>query len=302
MKTIMKENKGGKNYASRQTGAAGPFFMISAALSFAVLDIFVKLIGPQYNAWSIGFYRFFGGMVIILMIFGRQGNFYKGDNIPLLITRGCTGSVAFISLIFAIRMLPVSTAIVIFYSFPAFSAIFSFLIHKERLGKIEALCIVAVMAGTAVLFDFDPGNAGNVTGQIMAVVGAVFAGLTVTLIRTLRKKNGSVIIYLYFCTIGTLVTAPMFSMHSVFPLTMVDGFMVMGIILSSLAGQLLMNQGFFYCRGWEGGVFMSSEVVFAAVAGIVFLGDPATWRFFTGGFIILVSVAVLNGLMAVRQH
>ncbi len=302
MKKIIKRGRGGQSHASRQTYAVGPFFMISAAISFAVLDIFVKLISPQYNAWSIGFYRFFGGMVIILMIFGRKGNIYRGDNIPLLIIRGCTGSVAFISVIIAIRMLPVSTAIVIFYSFPAFSAIFSFLIHGERLSRLEVLCILAVMAGTAVLFDFHPGNAGNMTGQIMAVVGAVFAGLTVTLIRTLRKKNGSVIIYLYFCTIGTLVTAPMFGMHYVFPLTMVDGFMVMGIILSSLAGQLLMNQGFFYCRGWEGGVFMSGEVVFAAVAGIVFLGDPATWRFFTGGSIILVSVAVLNGLMAAKQH
>ncbi len=302
MKNKIQGGKGSENYASHQTGAAGPFFMISAAFFFAVLDIFVKLIGPQYNAWSIGFYRFFGGMVMILMIFGRKGNIYKGDNIPLLITRGCTGSIAFISVIIAIRMLPVSTAIVIFYSFPAFSAIFSFLIHGERLGKLEALCIVAVMAGTAILFDFHPGNAGNMTGQIMAVVGAVFAGLTVTLIRTLREKNGSVIIYLYFCTIGTLVTAPMFSLHGVFPLTMVDGLMVMGIILSSFAGQLLMNQGFFYCRGWEGGVFMSGEVVFTAVAGIVFLGDPATWRFFTGGSIILISVAALNRLMADRQH
>ena len=43
--------------------------------------------------------------------------------------------------------------------------------------------------------------------------------------------------------------------------------LIAGIILSSLSAQLLMNHGFLYCRGWEGGVFMSSEVLFTAVIG-----------------------------------
>jgi drug/metabolite transporter (DMT)-like permease len=59
-----------------------------------------------------------------------------------------------------------------------------------------------------------------------------------------------------------------------------------------------MNQGFFYCKGWEGGVLMSSEVVFTAVLGIVFLGDPVTMRFWIGGLIILGSVVTLNRLQA----
>ena len=74
--------------------------------------------------------------------------------------------------------------------------------------------------------------------------------------------------------------------------------MIIAIIFTSLTAQLLMNQGFFYCTGWEGGVFMSSEVIFTAIVGITFLGDPATWRFWTGGLIIFGSVATLNRLKA----
>jgi drug/metabolite transporter (DMT)-like permease len=44
---------------------------------------------------------------------------------------------------------------------------------------------------------------------------------------------------------------------------------------------------------------MSSEVVFTAVMGIVFLGDPASWRFWTGGMVVLASVVSLNRLKAV---
>ena len=114
---------------------AGPLFMLSAALLFTVVNMLVKLLGPEYTVWSIGFYRFFGGAAVLISVFWRHQNPYKGHNIRLLIIRGCTGCCAFISIITAIRLLPVSTALVIFYSFPAFSAIFSFIIYKENIIK-----------------------------------------------------------------------------------------------------------------------------------------------------------------------
>ena len=275
---------------------AGPLFMLSAALLFTLLNLLVKLLSPEFTIWHIGFFRFFGGIVVLLAIFGRHTNPYKGHNIRLLIIRGCTGSVAFISIITAIRLLPVSTALVIFYSFPAFAAIFSFMIYGERIGKLEIACVAVVVIGIGVLFDFQ--LAGGLFGQTMALVGGVFAGLTVTLIRTLREKNGPVIIYIYFCTMGALVTFPKFVMNPILPSTPVEWVMILGIVFASVAAQLLMNQGFFYCSGWEGGVFMSSEVIFTAIVGIAFLGDPASWHFWTGGLMIFGSVVALNRLKA----
>jgi drug/metabolite transporter (DMT)-like permease len=279
---------------------AGPLLMLSAALLFTALNIFVKLLGPQFNVWHIGFFRFFGGVIVLLALFGRHQNPYRGRNTRLLIVRGCVGSIAFISLITAIRLLPVSTVLVIFYSFPAFSAIASYVIYGERIGKLEIGCIALVMVGVAVLFDFK--LTGGFFGQAIALVGGVFAGITVTLIRSLRAHNGPVVIYLYFCTMGALVTLPMFALNPVFPATPVEWAMILGIIFSSVLAQLMMNQGFFYCRGWEGGVFMSSEVIFTAVVGIVFLEDPASTQFWIGGLLILGSVVALNRLKAGKAN
>ncbi len=273
--------------------------MLSAALLYTLLNILIKTLDQQYRIWDIGFYRFFGGALVLLAVFGRHRNPFRGNNTRLLIIRGCTGSVAFVSLVTAIRLLPVSTALVIFYSYPIFSALFSFLIYGERMGKIEIACTVAVLIGVGILFDFKLD--GGLFGQIVALVGGMFAGITVTLIRTLREKNGPVIIYLYFCTMGSLVTSPMFFQNPVLPANPVEWVMILGIILTSVSAQLLMNQGFFYCRGWEGGVFMSSEVVFTAIIGIVFLGDPTTWRFWVGGLMILASSVTLNRLKGSKR-
>jgi drug/metabolite transporter (DMT)-like permease len=286
----------GSGRIQMDAGVAGPLFMLAAALLFTLLNLQIKLLGPAYSAWDIGFYRFAGGILAIVSIFGRRRNPFRGHNTRLLLIRGCTGSVAFICMVSAIIRLPVSTALVIFYSFPAFAAVFSYFIYGERVGRGELACIAGVMAGVAILFDFQPG--GDLVGQALALLGGAFAGLTVTLIRTLREHNGPVIIYLYLCTMGFCVSAPMFALQPTLPSTPMQGALILGIVFSSLTAQLLMNQGFFYCRGWEGGVFMSSEVVFTAIVGIAFLGDPASWRFWTGGLIVLANVVALNRLKA----
>ena len=117
---------------------AGPLFMLSAALLFTLLNLIIKTLNPVFTVWHIGFFRFFGGLLMILIIFGRHHNPFKGNNTRLLIIRGCVGSVAFISLVTALKLLPLSTALVIFYSFPAFSAVFAYLIYGEKVGKLRS--------------------------------------------------------------------------------------------------------------------------------------------------------------------
>ena len=291
------DNQGkARHLVHMDASVAGPLLMLSAALLFTLLNVFVKLLGPAFTVWHIGFFRFFGGLAVLLSVFGWHGNPYRGFNNRLLIIRGCVGSIAFISFITAIRLLPVSVALVIFYSFPAFSAVFSYLIYGEKIGKFEIACISVVVIGVGVLFDFQ--LAGGLLGQILALVASLFAGMTVTLIRSLREKNGPVVIYLYLCTMGAIITFPKFIMHPIFPSTPTEWVMILGIIFFSVSAQLLMNQGFFYCRGWEGGVFMSSEVIFTGVVGIVFMGDPATPRFWIGGLMVFGSVVALNRLKA----
>lgn len=265
----------------QDTSAAGPLFMLAAAFLFTCLNVIIKHMPAQYTVWHIGFYRFCGGMLLTAAILGYRANPYAGRNIRLLILRGIVGSLGFVCMVTAVRLLPLSTAVVVFFSFPAFAAVYAVFIHGERIGRVQIGCIVAMLTGVAVVFDVD--LAGGLGGQLIALLGAALAGLTVTLIRALRQHNGSAVIFLYLATMGTIITAPAFFARPVFPQTPTEYAMVTAVVLLSVSGQLLMNQGFFYCKGWEGGVFMSSEAIFAAVAGILVMGDPVTLRFVVGG-------------------
>ena len=270
----------------------GPLYMFSAAVLFTLSNISIKLISPEFSAWHIAFYRFFGGLIFLLLLFRPRERLFSGHNRRLLIIRGALGAVAFICYTTSIRMLPVSTALVIVYTFPAFAAVFAYIIYHERLGVAHCLCIGMAILGIAILLDFQ--SSDNYLGQIVALISSALAGLAVTLVRELRKNNGAGIIYLYVCAIGVVVTLPKFLQHPVFPQTSMESVMIMAIIFFSGAGQLLMNQGFYYCRSWEGGVMMSSEAVFTIAAGIFFLGDIVAWRFFVGGLLVFSSSVILT--------
>lgn len=278
---------------------AGPILMILAALLFTMMSVLVKLMPQGYTVWHLGFVRFFGGMTALVISAGFPGksarrNPFDGHNIPLLILRGCVGSIAFFCVVTSLRILPVSTACVLFYAYPVFAALFGFIIYKETINIRQMGCVALLIAGICVLFDFN--FTGDTYGQIMAIIGALFAGVTVTLIRSLRAKNSPAVIYLYFCTMGTLLTLPAFIMNPLNPASLMEWAMILGIVCTSLGAQLTMNQGFFFCKGWEGAVYMSSETVFTAIVGIMFLNDPATWRFFAGALLIVGSGLALSRL------
>lgn len=275
-----------------------PLLMIASAFMFTIMTTLIKLMPQGYSAWHLGFVRCSGGL-LILMIFSRRENPFKGHNIPLLIARGVTGILTFLGAVTAIQLLPLSTACVIFYSYPVFAALFGFFLYREHISRGQISCIAALILGMAVFFEF--GFTGiSLMGLGMSMTGALFAGLSVVQIRALKAENSAGVIYLYFCLIGAMVTLVPCLLDPVSPGTAMEWAMLGGIALTSLFAQLMMNYGFQFCKGFEGGVYLSSETIFTAVVGIGFLHDPVSWHFWAGGCLILGSGLVLNRISQIR--
>jgi drug/metabolite transporter (DMT)-like permease len=97
-----------------------------------------------------------------------------------------------------------------------------------------------------------------------------------------------------------MVTAPAFLHSPTVPATVSQVMVCGGIVISSVLGQLTMNHGFGYCRSWEGGLYLTSEVILTSLAAIALLGDPVGWRFFIGGALILGSAVIIQVEQALR--
>jgi drug/metabolite transporter (DMT)-like permease len=188
-------------------------------------------------------------------------------------------------------MVPLSNAMVLFYTFPLFAALFSFFILKESLTRLEGVLIGVGLMGICVLIN--PSSQSLGMGHVYGVLAGVFAGLTVVLIRRVRKTNGPLIIYFYFCVVGGVVSFPLFIANFAMPgfeLSML--LVVLSIIF--LMAQLFMNQGFKFCKASEGSVVLMSEVVFTGVAGVLLFHDSLRPSFIIGACLIVGSGVGLN--------
>jgi drug/metabolite transporter (DMT)-like permease len=287
------------NFFLRKPSAIGFFLMLGSAFMFSAQDVFIKLLGPEFSTWDLAFYRWGGGFALLLIIFGWQGNRLKTFNLKLMITRSISGCIGFFCLITAIRLIPLSIAMILFFSFPAFAVVISYLIFGERISMRESLCVIGVLCGIAILLGIK--FRGNYLGYIMGCLSGAFGGLTVCLIKKLRERDGPVVIYIYYCLIGAIISFPPFIANPKIPKSGIERIMVTGIICFAIVGQLLMNQGFHYCKSWEGGLFLTSELIFTGFFGIYFLREPTTWRFWVGGLLIFGCMVYLN-LISVKKY
>lgn len=275
-----------------RAGMFGPLLMLASAFNLAVLDILIKLLGPSFRVWDIAFYRFFFGMLILMAFFGRGITFFKSYNPKLMAVTSIINALGFVALAAAIRLINISTAMALFFSFPAFSALFSIFLFRERITKKDMFCIFLALCGIMILFELKLG--GNFLGQAIALLAGLIIGLTLVLIRKLREQDGSVVIYFYYCLAGSIMALPFFIGSPQIPQGTEDLLIVTGIVVTSVVAMLLLNKGLRYCKSWEGGLILTNELVFTALFGIFFLGDVVTWRFLLGGLLILGSVVVLN--------
>ncbi len=274
------------------TGTFGPLLILASACNLAVLDILMKLLGPSFRVWDIAFYRFFFGILILMAIFGRRKDVFMSFNPKLITITSIINALGFLALATSIRLINISTAMVLFFSFPAFAALFSVIFFRERISKKNLLYILVALCGIMILFEVTLG--GNFLGHAMGLLAGLIIGLTLVLIRKLRERDGAVVIYFYYCLAGCIMSFPFFIAAPHIPGNGIDALIIVGIVLTSIVAMLLLNTGLRYCKSWESGLILTNELVFTALFGIFFLGDPVTWRFLLGAILILGSVIALN--------
>jgi drug/metabolite transporter (DMT)-like permease len=270
---------------------SGLVLMILSAFFFALTDVLVKYMSPSVGLIQIAFFRFLLGGLILwpVLILGRSS--LKGSSTGVLVLRGFVGTLAFFCLIESIAMIPLSSAMVLLYTFPLFATVFSFLLLKEPLGKLEMMLIIIGLIGIYILLN--PSSHTYTMGHVFGLLAGVCAGLVMVLTRKLRKANGPLIISFYFCIVGGVCSLPFFIARFTIPdLEQFSLLVVLAVFF--LIAQILMSQGFKFCKAPEGSVILMSELVFAGIAGVVIFNDSLSPSFLAGACLIVGSGVGLN--------
>jgi drug/metabolite transporter (DMT)-like permease len=273
----------------------GIALMVVAALFYGCMNICVKLSGSHLTIWQTGMARFLLGVALMPVLSRMLHLRQSAKELRLLLTRGVSGTIAFLLLIQAMMMIPLSIAMVLFYLWPAFTCLLSPWVAGEPTPKREWPLVVCALVGTAVILWPEKGGPGLSLGHFLALGSSAFAGHAVILIRRLRRSNDAFTIYYYYCVAGGLITAvPLLAQTGpILPDTNIGWLYLSAVAFFAMVAQVVMNEGMKYLDASRTGALMTIEIITAAAFGALWLGGTLTARFFIGSILILGSGAAL---------
>lgn len=267
------------------------------AFWFSLASISVKLAGRNLPVMEVVLARALISIIICLYFIRRAGIALLGKNRKLLILRGLLGTGAMCCIFYALVHMPVTDAIVLFYTNPLWATVISFFVLKEKLGAKELLAVCLGFVGVIFIakpaFLFQGVAPGHGWVALIALLSAFFAGLAYVTIRKIGSKENpnTIVFYLYLTTIP--VAALLTSMDFVIP----QGLDILWIILLGFFAQLAqinMTKGLSLISAGKATTIGNVQIIFVALWGGLFfheIPDSFTWL---GAFTIMSSTILLS--------
>jgi drug/metabolite transporter (DMT)-like permease len=268
--------------------------MALASVFFCMTGCLIKY-GSYMGAYKLAFFRFAIGLGLIAtaVMSGRVKLVLV--NKKLLFLRGLAGGIAVCIAFLSITKLGLGKGMVLVCSYPIFASVISAVFLKERLRLFDVAAILTAILGIYfIAYEKQLGFSLLVFGryELLAVLGAVIAGITITLIRKLHDTDNSLAIYFSQCAVGMwLVIVPAFRAAGEVGLKGIC--ILLGIGATVTVGQLLMTEGFKYVPVKIGSLLLMLEPVLCYVAGVAMFGEPLTWSCLLGSVLVIGSCAVV---------
>ncbi len=254
----------------------GIVFLVIAALGFAFMSLFIKLVKLSGDPIPTGQMVLFRNLVsvvvaIILIRVKKSSYFGKKENINWLLFRSALGTAGMLLFFYSLSNLNLSDANMLNKLSTFFLIIFSALFLKEKVKPYQIIAIIVAFIGS--LFIIKPVFNIEILPYVTSVLAAMFAGAAYTVLRVLGKKEEYYTIVLFFSTFSVVVLLPYVLIFSNAPMTVLQTVYLILAGASATVGQFGTTLAYKYAPAREISIFNYTNVVFAALLGIMFLGE-----------------------------
>lgn len=269
----------------------GVRFMLISVAGFAFMQLCVKFL-KHLPTTELVLFRSFVSVILSGAMIWREGISPFGNNKKVLFFRGLFGTIALSLYFYTLQNLPISTAAVLQYLSPIFTALFGIWLLKEPMKPIRWVFFMISIAGVLVVKKFNSELSYIYLGA--GLLSAIFAGLAYNCIRILRNTDKPVVIVLYF----PLVAIPIMSILSysnwVWPEGIDWTFIVLMGIFTQI-GQIYMTKALHVEKANIVTSIKYTGIFYALAFDFFIFGIEYNWMVFVGIGLVLTGV-VLNVL------
>ncbi len=277
----------------------GILCILAAALGFSFMTFFVRISG-DLPTMQKAFFRNAVAAVVATVILLRSPEKFKikkgsfGD----IALRCIFGTSGLICNFYAIDRLGIADANMLNKLSPFFAILLSIPILKE-VPKARDI-VATIIAFTGALFIIRPGGDMSVVPALIGLYGGFGAGTAYVFVRRLGGKGERTpIIVFCFSAFSCLVTAP-FLITGFVPMTGWQWFCLIMAGVSASLGQFAITTAYKFAPAKEISVFDYTQVIFAAILGMIFLSEtPSVFSII--GYVIIIGTAVVRWYLALKR-
>ncbi len=272
-----------------------------SSVCFAFSTVFAKYAHmncKELSSFQVSFARFFVGALFMGWFAWRFEKSLKPNRLAWVIARGILNTTAVVALYFALQHTGITKANMLNWTFPVFVFLFSPYINKERPGPSQYGFLGLTMVGMILVIspDFSAINIGDVAALVSGVIG----GAAVSVLRESRKHDDTFIVLFYLMMIGTFLNGILAVPFFILPPLPVGGLILSSALCGFLA-QILLTTASRHLEAPIASVLMTSGIVIAGAMGVIFFGEQLTAKILIGGFLILISIVGVSGVLKLRR-
>lgn len=278
---------------SKNDKIKGITFILLAAFGFSLMTFFVRISG-DLPTMQKAFFRNFVALIVASSAIIKSGKGFhigKGNRLDVFL-RSAFGTAGLIANFYAVDRLGIADANMLNKLSPFFAIILSIFILKEMPNKFDI--ITTIIAFIGALFIIRPTGAFTaVFPALIGLFGGFCAGTAYVFVRKVSNKGVKTpVIVFAFSLFSCIVTLP-FLIADYTPMAPIQWLYLILAGVSASLGQFSITTAYKYAPAKEISVFDYTQVIFAALLGILFLGEVPLAQSIIG-YTIIIGIAILR--------
>ncbi len=307
----LKDNKITRTDKPKQNLALGVTLMLLGGLGFSMMNLFIRLMGPDISSVQKMFFRnLFVFLITLIPLMrlprGRRNPINNRSDLGYMLLRSVFGTLGMLANFIAVDLMPIANASVLNKLSPFFTILFAALFLRERVNKIQILGVIISFVGVIILSQPDTGGftLAYLIPILIGVGGGLFAGAAYTSVRYLGSRGiKGAFIVTFFAGFSTLALLP-YVLLNYTPMNAQQWFYAILIGLSAVLGQYGITYAYQYAEPRSISIFDYSTVVFTMILGMLFLGQiPGVYALIGSGivFFAFFIMFIYNHIQAKKE-
>jgi drug/metabolite transporter (DMT)-like permease len=272
----------------------GALWMIASALTFTLVTSLVKFLGTDYSASIQAFYRSAAGLLVLLPFIARDWRAaYVTHNLPGLVFRSASGTIALILSFYAYQHLPLAEANALSFTRTLWIALMAAVFLKESFGAARFAATILGFAGALLMLLPGGGSAEFSLATGAALAAAVLYAFTIVSLKFMTRDHSAFTLVVWGSTLGFVFSLPPALLTWRWPpvrdLSLLGFMGVIGVIT-----QICYVKGMHIGEASVMAPIDYSRLVFAVLIGLIVFGEHPTTATVAGTCVIIVATLFIQ--------